>query len=70
MLFTRDRERSLETGFGFCCIPLHQGDFTGDPMNLCLPPPFSARRHSIYGFANAAPGKIELIKSGIGSRKA
>jgi len=34
-LLTCNRVRSLETGFGFCCIRLwrHQGDFASDAIN-------------------------------------
>ena len=50
LLCTRDFERPLETGFGFCGIRLwrHQGDFAGDAMKLGLVPFFLGdfrRRH-------------------------
>ena len=64
LLLARNRERLLETSFGFCRIRLwrHQGDFTGDAINLGLVPSFLCHFDRRYCFANVAQGIIELAK--------
>jgi hypothetical protein len=66
LLCTRDFERPLETGFGFCGIRLwrHQGDFAGDAMNLGLAPFFLCRfdrRDGSQSVLLAGPGSCGIV---------